>query len=50
MDRGGAGRQLPGADARGETLQVTLAEVLEISRRDAREPAGEGYEEIPIAV
>lgn len=33
-----------------ETLQVTLAEALELSRREAREAAGEGFEEIPIAV
>jgi predicted RNase H-like HicB family nuclease len=33
-----------------ETLRVTLAEALELNRREAREAAGEGFEEIPIAV
>jgi predicted RNase H-like HicB family nuclease len=33
-----------------ETLRVTLAEALELSRREAREAAGEGFEEISIAV
>jgi predicted RNase H-like HicB family nuclease len=33
-----------------ETLRITLEEALELSRREAREAAGEGFEEIPIAV
>ena len=33
-----------------ETLRITLAEALELSRREAREAAGEGFEEIPISV
>jgi len=33
-----------------ETLRVTLAEALEMNRKDARRAAGKGYEELPIAV
>ncbi len=33
-----------------ETLQVTLQEALEFNRNDALEAAGEGFEEMPIAV
>ena len=33
-----------------ETLKVTLREALEFNRREAREAAGEGFEEEPIAV
>jgi predicted RNase H-like HicB family nuclease len=33
-----------------ETLRITLEEALEFNRRDAREAAGDGFEEIPIAV
>ena len=33
-----------------ETLRVTLMEALKFSRREAREAAGDGFEEIPIAV
>lgn len=33
-----------------ETLRITLAEALELNRREAREAAGDGFEEIPIAV
>ena len=33
-----------------ETLRVTLEEALELNRREAREAAGEGFEEILIAV
>jgi hypothetical protein len=33
-----------------ETLRITLGEALELNRRDAREAAGAGFEEIPIAV
>jgi predicted RNase H-like HicB family nuclease len=33
-----------------ETLRITLEEALELNRREAREAAGEGFEEIQIAV
>jgi len=33
-----------------ESLRVTLREALEFNRRDAREAAGEGFEEEPIAL
>lgn len=33
-----------------ETLRVTLTEALEMNREDARRAAGEGYEELRIAV
>lgn len=33
-----------------ETLRVTLQEALEMNRSDARGAAGEGYEELSIAV
>lgn len=33
-----------------ETLKVTLKEALELNRRDAREAAGDGFEEAAIAV
>jgi len=33
-----------------ETLRITLAEALELNRLEARQAAGEGFEEIPIAV
>jgi predicted RNase H-like HicB family nuclease len=33
-----------------ETLKITLEEALELSRREAREAAGDGFEEIPITV
>jgi predicted RNase H-like HicB family nuclease len=33
-----------------ETLKVTLQEALEFNRREAIEAAGEGFEEVPIAV
>ena len=33
-----------------ETLRITLEEALEFNRREAREAAGDGFEEIPIAV
>ncbi|MGH8620542.1 MAG: type II toxin-antitoxin system HicB family antitoxin [Burkholderiales bacterium] len=32
------------------SLRVTLREALEFNRRDAREAAGEGFEEEPIAL
>jgi predicted RNase H-like HicB family nuclease len=33
-----------------ETLRVTLAEAIESNRAEARDAAGKGYEELPIAV
>ncbi|OGA54647.1 MAG: hypothetical protein A3F74_15345 [Betaproteobacteria bacterium RIFCSPLOWO2_12_FULL_62_58] len=33
-----------------ESLRVTLREALELNRRDAREAAGDGFEEEPIAL
>ena len=33
-----------------ETLRTTLAETLELNWREAREAAGDGFEEIPIAI
>jgi predicted RNase H-like HicB family nuclease len=33
-----------------ETLRITLEEALELNRRDARAAAGDGFEEIPLAV
>jgi predicted RNase H-like HicB family nuclease len=33
-----------------ESLRVTLREALELNRRDARDAAGDGYEEEPIAL
>jgi predicted RNase H-like HicB family nuclease len=33
-----------------ESLRVTLREALELNRREAREAAGESFEETPIAL
>jgi predicted RNase H-like HicB family nuclease len=33
-----------------ETLRVTLSEAIEFNRAEARQAAGNGYEELPIAV
>ena len=33
-----------------ESLRVTLREALELNRRDARDAAGDGFEEEPIAL
>jgi hypothetical protein len=33
-----------------ETLRITLEEALEFNRREARDAAGDGFEEIAIAV
>lgn len=33
-----------------QSLRVTLREALAINRADARQAAGDGYEELPIAV
>ncbi len=37
-------------EALQETLRLTLREALELSRHTAREAAGEGYEEVVIAL
>jgi len=49
--------EVPGVNCQEKTreelvksLQVTLAEMLEMNRKDARKAAGKGYEELPIAV
>jgi len=49
--------EVPGVNCQEETreelvktLRVTLAEMLEMNRADARKAAGKGYEELPIAV
>jgi predicted RNase H-like HicB family nuclease len=49
--------EVPGVNCQEETraellktLRVTLAEALEMNRKDARKAAGKGYEELPIAV
>ena len=48
---------MPGVNCQGQTredllgtLRITLEEALEFVRREAREAAGEGFEEIPFAV
>ena len=33
-----------------ESLRITLAEAIEFNRAEARQAAGNGYEELPIAV
>jgi len=33
-----------------ESLRITLAEAIEMNREDARQAAGKGYEELPIAI
>ena len=33
-----------------KSLRVTLAEAIELNRAEARDAAGNGYEELPIAV
>ncbi|HEY0594095.1 MAG TPA: type II toxin-antitoxin system HicB family antitoxin [Thermoanaerobaculia bacterium] len=33
-----------------ETLRITLAEALEMNREDARDAAGDGFEEEPISL
>jgi predicted RNase H-like HicB family nuclease len=37
-------------EALADTLRVTLAEALEQNRAEARASAGEGFEELPIAL
>ena len=46
----GVNCQEPTRQALIETLRVTLAEALEMNRDDARRSAGDGFEELPIAV
>ncbi len=46
----GVNRQEATRDELLETLRVTLREAIEFNRRDAREAAGAGFEELPIAI
>jgi hypothetical protein len=46
----GVNRQERTREALQETLRVALGEALALSRREAREAAGDGFEEIPIVV
>jgi hypothetical protein len=46
----GVNCQEPTRDELLETLRITLEEALELSRREARDAACEGYEEVPIAL
>ena len=52
LDRGGPGVncQERTREELLETLRITLEEALELNRREARAAAGDGFEEIPIAV
>jgi predicted RNase H-like HicB family nuclease len=49
--------EVPGVNCQESTreellssLRVTLAEAIELNRAEARDAAGKGYEELPIAV
>ena len=46
--------EVPGVNCqertREELVETTLEEALELNRREARDAAGDGFEEIPIAV
>lgn len=49
--------ELPGVNCQEDTreellesLRVTLAEAIELNRADARDAAGEGYEEFAVAL
>ena len=49
--------EVPGVNCQGATrelllasLRITLAEAIEFNRAEARGAAGNGYEELPIAV
>jgi len=49
--------EVPGVNCQEETreqllesLRVTLGEAIEFNRSEARDAAGKGYEELPIAV
>ena len=46
----GVNCQEPTKEALLETLKVTLQEALEFNRSEAREAAGENFEEMPLAV
>jgi predicted RNase H-like HicB family nuclease len=46
----GVNCQEPTREALLETLKITLEEALEFNRSEAREAAGDGFEEAPIAV
>jgi predicted RNase H-like HicB family nuclease len=46
----GVNCQEPTRDDLLKTLEVTLREALELNRQEAREAAGEGFEEAAIAV
>ena len=46
----GVNCQEPNREELLQTLKVTLAEALEMNRKDARRAAGKDYEELPIAV
>jgi predicted RNase H-like HicB family nuclease len=46
----GVNCQEPTKEALLETLKATLQEALEFNRSEAREAAGENFEEMPLAV
>jgi hypothetical protein len=46
----GVNCQEPTKEALLETLKVTLQKALEFNRSEAREAAGENFEEMPLAV
>ncbi len=46
----GVNCQEPTREALLESRKVTLLEALELNRRDARDAAGEAFEEAPIAI
>jgi hypothetical protein len=46
----GVNCQEPTKEALLETLKVTLQEALEFNRSEAREAAGENFEEMPLTV
>lgn len=46
----GVNCQEAGRDELLESLRITLAEAIEFNRAEARDAAGHGYEELPIAV
>ena len=46
----GVNCQEPSREELLESLCVTLAEAIEFNRKEARDAAGRGYEELPIAL
>lgn len=46
----GVNCQEPSRDELLESLRLTLAEAIELNRAEARDAAGNGYEELSIAV